>query len=482
MRIESDTIGTKEVPKNALYGIHALRACENFPSEKRFHKHWYKTMGLVKLACYLTYTKYSNALKTKYQDKVPVKLIEPQIIKELTQAAEPVSNGELYEWFIVPALQGGAGASINMNINEIITNQALLNKGRNPGEYKIINPIAHANLFQSANDVVPTALKIAVMEKLNTLEDLVNQLRSSLEALEKKHRSTLRIAYTQLQEAAPTSYGKMFSTFADALSRDWWRISKCSERIKVVNLGGGVIGTGISIPTYFIMEVVSTLQQLTNLPITRSENMMDATSNLDTFVEVHATLKAHAVNLEKMASDIRLLSSDVSRHNAEFFIPQKQNADSIMAGKTNPAIAEFVISAAHKIYANDMLISSLCGQGQLELNAYLPTIGDALLDSLDMLEAANKTLKHNLIDGISIALSQALSNLNKNAATASALIPYVGHSSAQAMGTLMKEENLTIQEANAKLKLVSEQKLAQILSPASLLKTGFTPSEINDEN
>ena len=482
MRKENDLLGVKEIPQNALYGIHALRAYENFPSEKRFHNQWYKAMGTVKLACYKTYQKYSQAVKAKYTEHLPVKLIDTETIESLIKAAEDVSNGKLFDWFIVPALQGGAGTSINMNINEIITNKALLIKGEDTGNYQKIDPIEHANIFQSTNDTVPTALKIAVMHKLNTLEGLVNELRESLENLEKTHSETLRIGYTQLQEAVPTSYGKMFSAYSDALSRDWWRISKCSERIKVVNLGGSAIGTGITVPTFFIMEVVPALQQLTNLPITRSENMMDTTSNLDTFVEIHATLEAHTVNFEKMASDIRLLSSDISRHSNEFFIPQKQAGSSIMPGKVNPVIIEFIISSMHTIYANDMLISSLCGQGQLELNAYIPTIGDALLNSIDMLEAANKTLKTNLIDGLSITASEAKEKLYRSASIATALVPYIGYHASGELSKLMKQNRLTIQEANGQLKLLTDQKLTRILSPSNLLKTGFTPSEIKDND
>lgn len=478
MRIESDLIGTKEIPQDALYGIHALRASENFPSNKRFHKQWYKAMGVVKLACYNTYEKYCDALKAKYGDKIPVKLIDKRLIDQLKISAKQIISGNLFEWFIVPALQGGAGTSINMNINEIITNNALKNMGFKPGSYEIIDPLEHANIFQSTNDTVPTALKVAIMQKLEILEELVNQLRTSFENAEKANRNAMRSGYTQLQEAVPTSYGKMFSAYADALSRDWWRISKCSERIKVVNLGGSAIGTGITVPTYFIMEVVANLQQLTNLPITRSENMVDTTSNLDTFVEIHATLKAHAVNLEKIAADIRLLSSDISKHKNEIAIPQKQAGSSIMPGKVNPVISEFIISAAHKIYANDMLISSLASQGQFELNAYLPSIGDAILNSLDMLEAANKTLKTNLIDDLKIDAQESSKKLYNSPVIATALIPYIGYHEAGKLGELMKNKNISIFEANDILKLIDNEKLKSITSPSGLLKTGFTMGNI----
>ena len=261
-----------------------------------------------------------------------------------------------YEHFIVPAIQGGAGTSINMNVNEIISNVALIKSGAKAGEYSQIDPFEHANIYQSTNDVVPTALKVAGIQLLEKLEQAINSSRFEIEKVESAHKNILRQGYTQMQAAVPSTYDKLFSTYNNALSRDWWRVSKCFERIKEVNLGGGAIGTGLSIPRYFIMHVVTELQHLTGLPITRSENMSDTTANLDSFVEVHAILKAHAVNLEKMTNDLRLLSSDLFAH-PEIKIPQRQVGSSIMPGKINPVIPEYIISIAHKVYANDLMIS-----------------------------------------------------------------------------------------------------------------------------
>ncbi|MFO7828110.1 MAG: lyase family protein, partial [Bacteroidales bacterium] len=311
-RTEKDFLGEKKIPKDALYGIHSLRAKENFPDNSPFSLEWYKAVGLTKLACYLTYDKFKNASTQKYSDiDLPINLFEKKIIDALIESAEEVSEGKYYDHFIVPAIQGGAGTSINMNVNEIIANVSLKKLGKNAGNYQTIDPIEHANIYQSTNDVIPTSLKVAAIKLLVDLEEKINELRTDIEALENKNRNKLRIGYTQMQEAVPSSFGMLFSSYNEALSRDWWRVSKCFERIKIVNLGGSAIGTGIAVPRFFIMEAVATLQKLTNLPITRSENMPDATSNLDSLVEVHAILKAHAVNLEKMASDIRLLSSDL---------------------------------------------------------------------------------------------------------------------------------------------------------------------------
>jgi aspartate ammonia-lyase len=208
------------------------------------------------------------------------------------------------------------------------------------------------------------------MNLLETLERRINGLREKIEKLEKQHHNSLRIGYTQMQEAVPTSFGRLFSAYNDALSRDWWRVSKCFERIKVVNLGGSAVGTGITVPRFFIFEVVSALRALSGLPVTRGENLSDTTANMDSFVEVHAVIKAHAVNLEKIASDIRLLAADVSRDSG-LTIPPRQTGSTIMPGKVNPVITEFVVGACHRVYANDVLIASLSAQGCLDLNAYV---------------------------------------------------------------------------------------------------------------
>jgi aspartate ammonia-lyase len=476
-RTEKDSLGERKIPSDVLYGIHSLRASENFPLKPGFPDIWYRAVGQTKLACYNTYIRFCEAAVEKFKREVPIKLIDKKIINALVLAAEEVSEGKYSENFIVPAVQGGAGTSINMNINEILSNTALISIGRKPGEYTFIDPIEDANIFQSTNDVIPTSLTVAVMKQLQSLESRINLLRKKVEGLEMNSRSKLRTGFTQMQEAVPSSFGLLFSSYNEALSRDWWRVSKCSERVKVINLGGGAIGTGISIPRFFIMEVVPELRKLTGLQLTHSENLADATSNLDRWVEVHATLKAHAVNLEKIAGDLRLLSSDLFA-NKILSIPEKQVGSSIMPGKINPVIPEFVISAAHKVYANDNLISSLSGQGCLELNAYLPVIGSALLESLDLLIASDTTILENLFEGLKIDEPAGYDALMKSSSVTTALSPYIGYHKAAELAMLMKEKKITIFEANALLKLIDKEKLEKILQPGNLLKLGFSLDEI----
>lgn len=477
MRKETDYLGEKEITENALYGIHSIRAKENFPDETAFHAEWYRAMGVVKQSCFLAYKEFLGAMKSENViDSVKIGLIDEKILDVLLRSSEEIAEGKYFDSFIVPAIQGGAGTSINMNVNEIIANASLLKLGHKAGDYSKIDPIEHANIYQSTNDVVPTALKVAAIKLLSTLEESINNLRFRVEELEKQYRTELRIGYTQMQAAVPTSWGQLFASYNDALSRDWWRISKCFERIKVVNLGGGAIGTGIGTPRFFILEAINQLQRLTGFPLTRSENLNDATSNLDSIVEVHAILKAHGVNLEKMVSDLRLLASDIAGN--QISIPKRQVGSSIMPGKINPVIPEYVISVAHRVYSNDQLISGLCGQGTLDLNAYLPLIGHALLESLKLLISANNTLASNLVQGLEVNISQSKENLFKNPSITTALLPYIGFNKAAELASEMKSSNSDIFQANSKLKLIDNDKLREITKPENLLKLGFSIKEL----
>jgi aspartate ammonia-lyase len=476
-RTEKDTLGEKQIPADVLYGIHAVRAKENFPDNTPFPVEWYKAVGIVKLACYNTYLKFRDAAENKLGQNLPFKTIDNKTIDALISSAVEVADGKYFDNFIVPAVQGGAGTSINMNINEIIANSALLKLGNKCGEYTYIDPTEHANIYQSTNDVIPTALTVAVMRLLHKLETEINNLRQKVEEYERENRNKLRPGYTQMQEAVPSSFGLLFSAYNEALSRDWWRVSKCFERIKSVNLGGGAIGTGISIPRFFIMEVVPELRNITGMQLSHSENLADVTSNMDKWVEIHATLKAHAVNIEKMASDLRLLASDVAQLKT-ISIPEKQVGSSIMPGKINPVIPEFIISASHKVYSNDVLISSLSGQGALELNAYLPVIGCSVIESLNLLIGCNKTLLNNLLSDLIINESAGYQSLMYSPSITTALTPHIGYHKAAELAKLMKEKRIDIFEANSTLKIIDAEKLKTVLEPGNLLKLGFSLDEI----
>lgn len=479
MRTENDFLGEVNIENNAYYGIHSVRARNNFPDSTPFHIEWYKAIGIVKQASFICIQNFKKAILAKYPEKLDLlRLASDEIQIALINSAIDVSSGKLFNHFIVPAMQGGAGTSINMNVNEIITNNAIEKLGQRLGNYDIIDPIENTNQFQSTNDVIPTALTVAVMQLLNELEEGINSMREVLEKKETEYRNTLRIAYTQMQQAVPSSYGQLFGAYNDALSRDWWRVSKCFERIKTVNLGGGATGSGISIPRFYIMEVVGELKKLTNLPITQSENLSETTSNLDSLVEVHAMLKAHAVNLEKMVNDIRLLASDIAGNEIE--IPAKQVGSSIMPGKVNPVIPEYISAIAKKIYANDSLITQMAAQGTLELNANIPIVGHALIESIKWLIGANKTIRENLLTGLIVNEQKAIKKLYASPAVCTALSPVIGYNKASELAKYMKNNECNIFEANEQLNLIDKNRMEDFMKSGFLLQKGFSIKDILD--
>ncbi len=476
-RTEHDFLGEVLIPEGALYGIHTQRAVNNFPDKNRFNILWYKAIGKVKLACYRTYKSFKNAVIRQHPGSTFTdKLFPDEIIEALVKSASEVSEGLHFDSsFLVPAVSGGAGTSIKMNINEIIANRALQILESKPGNYDLVDPYFHANIYQSTNDVIPTGLKLAAIYALKDLEEAINSLRSAVEDKEKNYRHTLRTAYTQMQAAVPSSYGIFFSNYSDALSRDWWRVSRCLERLKVVNLGGNAVGTGLSVPRFFIVQATPTLRSLTGLPLTRSENMCDTTSNLDIYSEVHGTIKALAINMEKLAGDLRLLSSDMT--GMELKIPMKQVGSSAMPGKVNPVICEYAICVSHKVYANDNIITTLSAQGCLDLNAYLPVIGDALLNSIETLTGVCKTIETNLIKELEVKTQESETMVYNNPVITTALIPVLGYNEANRISLLMKEKCISVFEALEELKLLSQERAANLLSSDMLLKIGFSIKE-----
>jgi len=387
-RVETDLLGTKQIPADALWGIHTVRAKENFPlSGRPVHAELIKAFGEVKLACAQT-----NKQLGFWNDIIKAEAIE--------NACFEMSEGLLNDHILVDALQGGAGTSTNMNVNEVIANRALQLLGEKPGSYEIISPLDDINLHQSTNDTYPTALKIAAIRLLRNLEQSVLNLQEAFQQKEKEFAHIVKIGRTQLQDAVLTTLGREMSAYAEAFNRDRWRIYKCEERLRVVNLGGTAIGTGLGAPKQFIFRVVDRLRENTNIGLARAENLIDGTQNTDVFVEVSGILKAHATNLLKISNDLRLLSSGPDAGFGELTLPAKQAGSSIMPGKVNPVIPEAVAQIAIRIMGNDQIISHACSAGNLELNQFMPLIADALLENLSLLNNACIIFREHCVLGI----------------------------------------------------------------------------------
>ena len=279
------------------------------------------------------------------------------------------------------SLQGGAGTSTNMNVNEVLANRALELLGKPKGCYDIISPLEDINLHQSTNDTYPTALKLAGIRLLHELEKQVIALQEAFQVKEKEFAHVVKMGRTQLQDAVLTTLGREMSAYAEALHRDRWRIYKCEERLRVVNLGGTAIGTGLAAPRQFIFRVVEILRELTGIGFARAENLIEATQNADVFVEVSGILKAHATTLLKICSDLRWMASGPEAGLGEIRLPPRQAGSSIMPGKVNPVIPEAVSQVTMLVMGYDQTIALAAASGNLELNPFLPLIAHCFLES-----------------------------------------------------------------------------------------------------
>lgn len=460
-RIESDLLGQKEIPGDALYGIHTARAVENFQlSGKTVHPELIKAYGWVKLACFQI-----NRELGYFNHAEKEEVIE--------RACLEMANGKLNDHFIVDALQGGAGTSTNMCVNEIIANRALEILGKNKGDYKIISPLDTINLHQSTNDTFPTALKLASIFLLRQLEQSVLQLQESFQQKEKEFAHIVKIGRTQLQDAVLTTLGREMSAYAEAFNRDRWRIYKCEERLRVVNLGGTAIGSGLAAPRQFIFRVTERLRELSGIGLARAENLIENTQNADVFVEVSGILKACASNLLKVSNDLRLLSCGPSAGIGEINLPPLQAGSSIMPGKINPVIPEAIAQSAMQVAGNDQALFMAASSGNLELNAFMPLIADSLLNSLNLLNQSVQVLSSKCVRKITANAEKCREQVLNSTAIITALIPELGYEECSKLLKQAELDNKNIREIILQNRLISKKRFEELISPEAVNKLGF---------
>lgn len=461
MRFERDSLGELQIPDDAYYGIHTLRSVNNFPkSGEKINLHLIKAYLQVKLAAAETNYKCGLLLKEKYD-------LITEAIHELLCESEACIKGNLdsiYEKIIVDPYQGGAGTSLNMNINEVIANTALKIAGRNLGDYDFIHPIDDVNMSQSTNDTFPTALKIASINLLRELADSFAVLQNALQKKEEEFKHIIKLGRTQYQDAVPITLGQEFGAYAQAIARDRWRLYNAEERLRSVNLGGTAVGNSVSTTKEYVLNVNSILKKITKLPIAKSEDLIDATQNLDVFVEVHGIVKAGAVTIIKICNDIRFLSSGPHGGIGEINIPPKQAGSSIMPGKVNPVILENAIQICELVKGHDVIISNIAGNGHLELNPFTPLLAHLFLKSLEMLRDSNKNLALNCIVGITANEERCKLNLLNSTAIAASLIPTYGYDAIQEIVKYSHKNNIPFFKALMKSKLINEDELYNIIS------------------
>jgi len=369
-------------------------------------------------------------------------------------------------------LQGGAGTSTNMNVNEVLANRALQILGEPLGRYQRVSPLDDINRHQSTNDTFPTALRVAALWLLDVLEKELVALQEAFQEKEKAFASIVKVGRTEMQDAVLVTLGREMAAYAEAISRDRWRIYKCEERLRVVNLGGTAIGTGLGAPRAFIFQVVDALRDLTGLNVARAENLIEATQNADIFAEVSGILKACAVNLLKISSDLRLMSSGPEAGLGELVLPPRQAGSSIMPGKVNPVIPEAVSQASMLVVAHDTAITQACAAGSLELNPFLPLVAHSLLESLDLLTGAARILGRLCVQGLKADEKRCQAHVQASTAVVTALVSRLGYEVACAVVSKAQERACSIREVVISEGLLDEQEFAALTSPEAVCRLG----------
>lgn len=414
MRIEKDLIGETTLEDSAIYGINTARAADNFSlHHKKVNLSLIYAMVKVKKAAAVAYKKLDIGKDGVYDAVIA--------------ACDKILSGGYDGSFVTEALQGGAGTSTNMNVNEVIANLALAEIGRNYGEYDFIHPLDDVNRGQSTNDVYPTALRIAAIEQIRELSDACAALQQALQQKENEFGGIKKLGRTELMDAVPITLGEEFGAYAQGIARDRWRIYKVEERLRQVNIGGTAVGLSNTASRKYRFSIIEELRKMTGIGLAAAEYPMDITQNNDVFVEVSGLLKALAVNLMKISNDLRLMNSGPHGGISEIRLTELQQGSTIMPGKINPVIPEMVMQCSMRVISNDTAITLAAGHGEFELNAFLPLIADSLLECLQLLKEAVSILRTKCIVPLSANEENCAALLESSTAFAADYIPYVGY-------------------------------------------------------
>lgn len=416
-RLEKDFLGEVKIEKDKYYGINTYRALENFSvSEVKVDFEIIQAMVEIKKAAAQANANIGKLNETK--------------LSVIVKACDLILEGNYQKEFELCAIQGGAGTSVNMNVNEVIANIGLESMGYEKGMYEYLHPINDVNMSQSTNDTYGTAIKIAAIRALKRLSNNLAKLQEAFQKKENEFSSIIKVGRTQLQDAVPITLGQEFGAYAQAISRDRWRLYKCEERLRVINIGGTAVGTGINADLKYIFYVTENLRKITGIGLARSEYMIDTTQNCDAFVEVSGLLKTAATNLCKIANDLRLLSSGPIGGFGEISIPKLQAGSSIMPGKVNPVIPELINQISFIVTSNDLAITLAAQAGQLELNAMLPLIAYKIMDSIKIMDKSITIFIEKCINGVLADVDRCNELISKSYCMSAALVPYIGYDAA----------------------------------------------------
>ena len=457
-RTEKDSIGYMNVPEDAYYGVQAQRASENFQiTGLHMHPAFIINMARIKKAAAIT---NRNALR-----------LSPDKSDAIIRACDEIIRGKWMDQFIVDPIQGGAGTSANMNINEVIANRAGELLGGRKGAYDKVHPNDHVNMAQSTNDVIPTAGKLTVLTLMTPLIQELRRLHDALMEKSEEFDDVIKMGRTQLQDAVPMRLGQTFHGYASMIERDLLRLTDVSKEMYTVNLGGTAIGSCINTSPAYLHNIVPCLSSITGYPLFQAKDLFDATENLDGFVSVSGAVKTCAVDLSKMCNDLRLLSSGPRTGLGEIHLPAMQNGSSIMPGKVNPVIPEVVTQAAFLVAGHDLTITMAAEAGQMELNAFEPVVFYNLFESLTALTGAVSTLTDHCITGITADRERCRTLMEASAGIATALCPYIGYQKSAEIAKAALKSNRTVRELVLEEHLMTAAELEQVLDPYAMTET-----------
>lgn len=453
-RVEKDLLGHKEIPAHCYYGVQTLRALENFnlsPNKLNQFPVFINALAMVKAACAEANFKLNKLEENKYN--------------AIQYACEQVINYKYHDQFPIDMIQGGAGTSTNMNINEVLANIGLEHLEHLKGEYQYLHPNNDINMSQSTNDVYPTAIKVGLIFAIEQLNSPFQNLIQSFKNKSDEFSHILKMGRTQLQDAVPMTLGQEFGAFANTLQNDLNKLNDIMpSALSVVNLGGTAIGTGINTEVKYREYAIAALSEITQKQISSSPDLIEATSDMGDFVLLSSFLKRTATKLSKIANDLRLLSSGPRTGLNEIHLEPRQPGSSIMPGKVNPVIPEAMNLVCFQVIANDLAITLAAEAGQLQLNAMEPLIAFKLFESIDLLSKAMQMFQHKCIENIRANAEHCQENVDNSIGIITALNPYLGY---ETTTRIAKQANETGQSVLALIKaenLLSDQILADVLS------------------
>ncbi|MEW5764107.1 MAG: aspartate ammonia-lyase [Acidobacteriota bacterium] len=456
-RIERDSLGEARVPRSAYYGSQTQRAIENFQltgvSLESFPT-FIRALAMVKKAA---------ALANRQLGHLPAPTADA-----IAAACDDIAADRLHEHFVVDMLQGGAGTSTNMNANEVIANRALEILGRPRGDYAHCHPNDHVNMSQSTNDVIPTAIKVAALYGVRDLREALGRLCEAFAAKGREFSDVLKIGRTEMQDAVPMTLGQEFEAYAVMIRESRDALQRAEFLLQEISMGATAVGTGLNTDPRYAGLVCKHLSSLTGFPLVTAVNLVEATQDSGDFAEVSGILKRIAIQLSKIAHDLRLLSSGPRAGFAEIALPALQPGSSIMPGKVNPVIPEAISQVAYQVIGNDVAVSMAAEASQLELNPFEPLIAYNLFMSIGMLKAAAETFRTRCIEGITANRDRCQVLVERSVTLVTALVPYIGY---EAAGDVAKEALATgkhVRQIVLDRGLLSEERLGEILDPAKM--------------